>query len=102
MSRGPNGNIRGAGAIPAPDSFEGQVLALLPSLRRYARSLTRSDADSEDLLQDCVEVVLSRRAQWRGLNLRGWILTIMTNLYRSGRRQHGRHALLDIDEMTDI
>jgi RNA polymerase sigma-70 factor (ECF subfamily) len=102
MSRGPNGNIKGAGAIPAPDSFEGQVLALLPSLRRYSRSLTRSDADGEDLLQDCVEIALSRRAQWRGLNLRGWILTIMTNLYRSGRRQRGRRALLPIDDVTDM
>lgn len=103
MSRGRNENDRGVGAaFPAPDSFEGQVLALLPSLRRYSRSLTRSDPDGEDLLHDCVEVVLSRRAQWRGLNLRGWILTIMTNLYRSGRRQRGRYAVLDLDEMADM
>ena len=71
----------------APDSFEAEVLALLPSLRRYSRSLARSDADGEDLLQDCVEKVLVRRGQWRGLNLRGWVLTIMTNLYRNGLRQ---------------
>ncbi|MGO8219978.1 RNA polymerase sigma factor, partial [Rhizobium ruizarguesonis] len=39
---------------PAPETVEGQILALLPSLRRESRSRTRADADGEDLLQDCV------------------------------------------------
>ncbi len=34
---------------PAPDSFEGQLLALLPVMRRYSRSLAKSDAEGEDL-----------------------------------------------------
>ncbi len=87
---------------PAPETFEGQILALLPSLRRYSRSLARSDADGEDLLQDCVEKVLARRAQWRGLNLRGWVLTIMTNLYRNGRRQNLRANLVELDGAEDL
>ncbi|TCL73783.1 RNA polymerase sigma-70 factor (ECF subfamily) [Rhizobium sp. BK251] len=78
------------------------MLALLPSLRRYSRSLARSDADGEDLLQDCVEKVLKSRSQWRGLNLRGWVMTIMTNLYRNGLRRRGRHALVDLDETTEM
>ncbi len=87
---------------PAPETFEGQILALLPSLRRYSRSLTRSDSDGEDLLQDCVEKVLARRTQWRGLNLRGWVLTIMTNLYRNQRRTIVRGNLVDIDGAIDV
>jgi RNA polymerase sigma-70 factor (ECF subfamily) len=87
---------------PGPETFEGQILALLPSLRRYSRSLTRSDADGEDLLQDCVEKVLARRTQWRGLNLRGWVLTIMTNLYRNGQRQTVRTAMVELDSAEDI
>jgi RNA polymerase sigma-70 factor (ECF subfamily) len=87
---------------PAPETFEGQILALLPSLRRYSRSLTRSDADGEDLLQDCVEKVLARRAQWRGLNLRGWILTIMTNLYRNARRQTARTVLVELEGAEEL
>jgi RNA polymerase sigma-70 factor (ECF subfamily) len=87
---------------PAPETFEGQILALLPSLRRYSRSLTRSDADGEDLLQDCVEKVLARRRQWRGLNLRGWVLTVMTNLYRNQRRSTVRSRLVDLDGAVDI
>ena len=103
MPHGPDRTDRDAGeASPAPDSFEAQVLALLPSLRRYSRSLTRSDADGEDLLQDCVEKVLARRSQWRGLNLRGWVLTIMTNLYRNGLRQQGRRSFVDLDDSVDL
>jgi len=87
---------------PAPETFEGQILALLPSLRRYSRSLTRSDAEGEDLLQDCVEKVLARRSQWRGLNLRGWALTIMTNLYRNARRPGPRSMTVDLDTAENI
>jgi RNA polymerase sigma-70 factor (ECF subfamily) len=87
---------------PAHESFEGQILALLPSLRRYSRSLTRSDTDGEDLLQDCVEKVLARRGQWRGLNLRGWVLTIMTNLYRNQRRSTVRSNLVDLDGAVEL
>ncbi|MGY5807686.1 RNA polymerase sigma factor [Rhizobium sp. LEGMi198b] len=103
MPHGPDRTGRDAGgASPAPDSFEAEVLALLPSLRRYSRSLTRSDADGEDLLQDCVEKVLVRRSQWRGLNLRGWVLTIMTNLYRNGLRQQGGRSFVDLDNSADL
>ena len=87
---------------PAPETFEGQILALLPSLRRYSRSLTRSDADGEDLLQDCVEKVLARRSQWRGLNLRGWALTIMTNLYRNTRRQNSPSMMVELDSAEQV
>jgi RNA polymerase sigma-70 factor (ECF subfamily) len=103
MPHGPDRTDRVAGVIsPVPDTFETQVLALLPSLRRYSRSLARSDADGEDLLQDCVEKVLARRGQWRGLNLRGWILTIMTNVYRNGLRKRGGRTFVDIDETHDL
>ncbi|WP_267550214.1 RNA polymerase sigma factor [Rhizobium rhizogenes] len=103
MSQSPEGTGKGAAATAsAPDSFEAEVLTLLPSLRRYSRSLTRSEADGEDLLQDCVEKVLTRRNQWRGLNLRGWVLTIMTNLYRNGLRQQGNRSFVDIDDNNHL
>ncbi|KAB2786947.1 RNA polymerase sigma factor [Brucella anthropi] len=89
---------------PASESFEGQLLALLPVMRRYSRSLAKSDAEGEDLLQDCVAKALSRRGQWRGLNLRGWILTMMTNLYRNGykSRARTRHETLDAAENVSV
>ena len=89
----------GAGdTMPAPQSFEGRIMSLLPDLRRYSRSLTRSDADGEDLLHDSVERVLSARATWSGTNLRGWVLAIMTNLHRNGTRRQRRFPSVDIDD----
>ncbi|PZM13581.1 RNA polymerase sigma factor [Rhizobium tubonense] len=103
MPHGPDRTDRAAGvASPVADPFEAQVLALLPSLRRYSRSLARSDADGEDLLHDCVEKVLARRTQWRGLNLRGWVLTIMTNVYRNGLRKRGGRTFIDIDDAPEL
>src|SRR5688572_30507089 len=99
MSQSRNGGNADAGAEnPASDRFEEDVLALVPALRRYARSLVRSDPDGEDLLQDCVEKVLARRAQWRGVNLRAWAFTIMTNLGRNRHRYLSMHPQVALEE----
>ena len=75
---------------------------LVPSLRRYSRSLAKSDSDGEDLLQDCVEKVLVRRSQWRGINLRAWAFTIMTNLYRDRHRRSSQHPSVEFDETLGL
>ena len=86
----------------APLSFEAQVLALLPQLRRYSRSLTRSDSESEDLLQDCVEKALVNRAQWRGANFKSWAYRIMTNLHLNARRSVARRPSVGIEEAETV
>ncbi|WP_457661669.1 RNA polymerase sigma factor [Sinorhizobium medicae] len=103
MPHGRDGLKNGAGeTISSPDPFEDKILALMPALRRYSRSLARSDTDGEDLLQDCVEKVLARRMQWRGVNLRAWAFTIMTNLYRNGHRHRARHPEVEFDQALDL
>ena len=99
MSRNPDEAEPAHGAAAsAPVSFEAHMLALLPSLRRYSRSLTRSDSEGEDLLQDCVEKALSSRAQWRGVNFKSWLYRIMTNLHLNRRRTLRRHPSVSIEE----
>ncbi|MFB9947242.1 RNA polymerase sigma factor [Rhizobium puerariae] len=107
MSQSPDqsGSASGQGEIktreaqaPAPISFEAQILALLPQLRRYSRSLTRSDMESEDLLQDCVEKALAHRAQWRGSNFKSWAYRIMTNLHLNALRSKARRPSVGIEE----
>ena len=68
-------------------SFETDMLAILPRLKRYARSLSASHADADDLVQDCLEKAFARRETWRGENLQGWLMTILTNLNRNRLRQ---------------
>lgn len=87
----------GDGGARAAPSFEAEILALMPQLRRYSRSLTRSDAESEDLLQDCVEKALLHRAQWRGVNIRAWAYRIMTNLHLNARRALARRPCVPIE-----
>ncbi|TCD11347.1 RNA polymerase sigma factor [Oricola cellulosilytica] len=79
--------------------FEQELLSVLPQLRRYARSLSRNSEEAEDLVQDCVERAFSKRVTWRGVNLRAWLMTILTNLNRDRIGAQGRTPdLISMDE----
>lgn len=86
------------------DGFQRDLVALLPRLRRFARALTGSIADADDLVQTAVERALSRRRQWQAdSSLSSWMFTIMRNAWiddvrsRSRRGPHG-----DIEEAFDL
>ena len=103
MPHAPDQDARVKGVNPpSADTFENQILSLVPSLRRYSRSLAKSDSDGEDLLQDCVEKVLVRRGQWRGVNLRAWAFTIMTNLYRDRHRRFTQHPSVEFNDTLGL
>lgn len=78
------------------------MLALIPLLRRYSRSLTRSDSDSEDLLQDCVEKALVHRGSWHGTNLKSWAYRIMTNLHLNALRTRRRRPSSAIEDASTV
>jgi RNA polymerase sigma factor (sigma-70 family) len=101
MPHGPDDTKTDAGA-PEGRTFEGRVMALLPDLRRYARSLSASDADGEDLLQDGVERLLTTRASWSGTNFRAWAMTILTNIYRNGTRRERKFPSVELDEASTL
>ncbi|MDQ0511278.1 sigma-70 family RNA polymerase sigma factor [Ancylobacter amanitiformis] len=81
------------------------VPAELPVLRRYARALTRGDdGDAEDLVHDALVRAYERRGTFQdertvpgragggasGNRLRGWLLSILHNVFVDRRRS--RHA----------
>jgi RNA polymerase sigma factor (sigma-70 family) len=69
------------------------VLGELPSLRRYARTLTRSDIDAEDLVHDALVRAYEKRGSFRaGADLRVWLLSIMHNIFIDGTRARGAEA----------
>jgi RNA polymerase sigma-70 factor, ECF subfamily len=75
------------------DAFQRQLIDLLPRLRRFARTLTRSAADADDLVQTCVERALGRRGQWTpGTRLDWWTMRIMKNAWIDETRSRGRRA----------
>ncbi len=77
------------------------LIAHLPALRRYAHGLTGARADAEDLLQATLLRALESAPGWRGVNLRAWLYTIMTNLYRNGLRAKASRPQLALMEEAD-
>lgn len=73
------------------DSFQTELVGLLPRLRRFARVLVRSDADAQDLVQATVERALVKRGSWSpGTRLDSWAFTIMRRLFIDDGRSRTR------------
>lgn len=70
--------------------FREDLVAQVPSLRAYARTMTNGDgALADDLVQDTLLNALQAQKQFQpGTNLKAWLFTILRNRFRSliGRR----------------
>lgn len=63
-------------------SLQDQLVALLPRLRRFARSLTHHAADADDLVQLSLERALQKIDQWKvGTRLDSWMFGIIHNAW---------------------
>jgi RNA polymerase sigma factor (sigma-70 family) len=75
------------------------VEPLIPPLRRYARALLRDASAADDLVQDCLERVISHWHQRRAdSDTRAWVFTILHNLAMNRLRQQkqrGWHVMLE-------
>jgi RNA polymerase sigma-70 factor (ECF subfamily) len=80
--------------------FLDEIEACVPALRRYARALTRNADRADDLVQDCLERAIRKRALWKPTGpLRGWLFRILLNLYRNElrlTRRRGEHVSVDL------
>jgi RNA polymerase sigma-70 factor (ECF subfamily) len=83
---------------PTEEISEG-IVALLPRLRRFARSLSRNQHDADDLVQLAIERALRNHAQFRaGASLSGWLFTIMKNAWLDHLRARTRHREVALPE----
>ena len=74
------------------------MLALLPRLRRFARSLARDAADADDLCQITIEKALLARSSWQaGTRLDSWMYRIMRNAWIDTTRSRARAAETFVD-----
>lgn len=71
-------------------AFRPSVEAMIPSLRRYARALTRDADIADDLVQDTLVRALRSEKLFHGGDVRSWLYTILTNLNRNRRRSLAR------------
>ncbi|MCJ2097265.1 sigma-70 family RNA polymerase sigma factor [Methylobacterium sp. E-046] len=68
--------------------FQRQLLAVAPSLRRFAISLARDATAADDLVQDTLLRAWRSQSRFQpGTNLEAWTFTILRNLFYSGQRK---------------
>jgi len=76
-----------------------QIVALLPRLRRFARTLTRSAQDADDLVQIAIERALSRANQLRAdSTLAAWLFGILRNAWIDEARARSRRKRVLVPE----
>jgi len=62
--------------------IDNELLACLPDLRAYARSLTKNRHDADDLVQDAVVRMLKSADRFQpGTNFKAWAFTILRNRF---------------------
>jgi RNA polymerase sigma-70 factor, ECF subfamily len=82
-----------------PENIQEQIVALLPRLRRFARSLVRNPHDADDVVQIAVERALLRRDQWRSdARLDSWLFKILRNAWIDEVRSRGRRTKIFMPE----
>lgn len=82
-------------------AFDRHVLPEIEVLYRVARSLTRHDADAEDLVQDTLLRAFRAIDRFDGRHPRAWLLTIMRNAQINRVRRRRPGLLADPDEAAD-
>lgn len=85
---------------PAIEDLRDEIIAMLPRLRRFARSLAREPHDADDLVQVTVERALGRADQFhKDSQLAGWLFGILRNAWideiRNRRRREPLHVPQD-------
>ena len=83
--------------------FEAEALRWFPELTRFALSLTRDEADADDLVQ---ETYLRAYASWDsftpGTECRGWLFVICRNTFRRTRSREARQVEADDAELEAL
>lgn len=90
--------------VPAVSSeFKSDLLALVPFLRAFARSLSGRQEGADDLAQETLVKAWQSRASFvPGTNLKAWLFTILRNQFYSDRRRAWRQAPWDAEAAERI
>jgi RNA polymerase sigma-70 factor (ECF subfamily) len=82
---------------PARDrAFKRELVALIPHLRAFARTLTGDATAADDLAQDALMKAWDARASFQmGTNMKAWTFMILRNQFYSEKRRSWRQSQLD-------
>jgi RNA polymerase sigma-70 factor (ECF subfamily) len=90
--RGASNGVAGADQ----DAFKRELVALIPHLRAFARTLTGDAVSADDLAQDAIMKAWDARASFQmGTNMKAWTFMILRNQFYSEKRRSWRQSQLD-------
>ncbi len=78
--------------------FEAQVLPHLDAAHRFARWLTRSPADADDLVQESILRAFRGFEGLRGADAKAWLFAIVRNAHLSAHGRRERRALMPLPD----
>jgi RNA polymerase sigma-70 factor, ECF subfamily len=81
--------------------FEAQVMPHLDAAYRFARWLTRSPTEADDIVQEAFLRAFRSLDSLRGADARGWLLAIVRNCHFTARRQEQRRGFVPLPEEYD-
>jgi RNA polymerase sigma-70 factor (ECF subfamily) len=81
--------------------FEAQVLPHLDAAYRFARWLSYSPADAEDVAQDALLRAFRSFDSLRGSDAKTWLLVIVRNCHYSAAKQRNRRGTVPLPEEND-
>jgi RNA polymerase sigma-70 factor (ECF subfamily) len=85
------------------EDLSAELLAMIPQLRTFARMLSGSQDNAEDLAQETLAKAWQHRNSFRpGTNLRAWLFTIARHQFYSSRRRAWREAPFDQAAAEDM
>ena len=86
-------------ADPAREAaFKKELVALIPHLRAFARTLAGDPTAADDLAQDAMMKAWDARASYQmGTNMKAWTFMILRNQFYSEKRRSWRQTQLDQD-----
>ena len=86
----------GDGDEKSREAFKRELVALIPHLRAFARTLTGDAASADDLAQDAMMKAWDARASYQmGTNMKAWTFMILRNQFYSEKRRSWRQTQLD-------
>lgn len=82
--------------------FEAEALTHLTSVYRVALWLAGNPATAEDLTQETYARALGARERFARTNMRGWLLTILRNVYRNAARHRALAGEVPLEDPGDF
>lgn len=75
------------------EALKSDLIALMPALRAYARSLCPNQATADDMVQEALVKALDNLHRFQiGTSLRAWVFTILRNTYYTALRKSRREV----------